>query len=171
MTPAVVPSRSATRSRSSAAATLRTRSIRVSEGSARPRITLASRSFRFAALSLSGTPISSVTMADALDSALDRLYGVGLDEFTATRDTLAKELKGDHARMVKALKKPNIAAWALNQLSRHDALAGLFEATEKLRRAQRRVMSGGKASELRQATDERNKVVGTITKRAADILE
>ncbi len=110
-------------------------------------------------------------MPDPLDSALDRLYGVPLDEFTATRNTLAKELTGDDARQVKALKKPNIAAWALNQLARRDDLSVLFDATDKLRRAQRRVLSGGKASELRAATDERNRVVSGLTKRAADVLE
>jgi hypothetical protein len=109
-------------------------------------------------------------MADRLDSALDRLYGVPLDDFTTTRNALAKELTGDDAKTVKALKKPSIAAWALNQLARGNDLDGLFEATDKLRRAQRRVMSGGKASELRAATDERNAVVSALTKRVREIL-
>jgi hypothetical protein len=109
-------------------------------------------------------------VTDALDSALDRLYAVPLDDFTATRNALAKELAGDDAKQVKALKKPNIAAWALNQLARTDELAALFTVTDKLRRAQRRVMSGGKPAELRQATDERNKVVSALTKRAGEIL-
>jgi len=109
-------------------------------------------------------------MADALDSALQRLYGVPLDEFTATRNALAKELTGADASYVKALKKPNVAAWALNQLARTDDLTPLFDATDKLRRAQRRVMSGGKPTELRAATDERNRVVNGLVKRGADIL-
>src|SRR5439155_16223840 len=65
-----------------------------------------------------------------LDTVLDRLYAVALDEFTATRNSLAKELAGDDARQVKALKKPNIAAWALNQLARSDDLADLFDVTD-----------------------------------------
>lgn len=109
-------------------------------------------------------------MPDSLDSALDRLYGAPLDEFTARRNAIAKDLTGDAANEVKALKKPNLAAWALNQLSRTDDLSALFDVTDKLRRAQRRVMSGGKPSELRTATDERNRVVGALTRRAGEIL-
>lgn len=109
-------------------------------------------------------------MASDLDSALDRLYGTPLDEFTATRNQLAKHLAADDAKQVKALKKPNLAAWALNQLARHEDLSGLFDVTDKLRRAQRRVMSGGKPTELRQATDDRNKVVSSLTKRAGELL-
>jgi len=109
-------------------------------------------------------------MASDLDSALDRLYGAPLDEFTQARNRLAKELTGDDAKQVKTLKKPNLAAWALNQLCRMEDLAVLFAVTDKLRRAQRRVMSGGKPTELRQATDERNKVVSALTRRAGEIL-
>jgi len=109
-------------------------------------------------------------VTDALDSALERLYGVPLDEFTATRNALAKELTGADAKHIKTLKKPNVAAWALNQLARTDDLAPLFAATDKLRRSQRRVMSGGKPAELRAATDERNRVVSGLVKRAGEIL-
>jgi hypothetical protein len=107
-----------------------------------------------------------------LEEALDELYGVPLDRFTATRNALAKGLTGDAAKQVKALKKPNIAAWALNQLPRHHVamLDELFTATDALRRAQRRVMSGGKASDLRKATDDRNRVVSQLTKVAGDVL-
>jgi hypothetical protein len=106
-----------------------------------------------------------------VDAALDKLYAVPLDEFTSTRNALAKEL-GSHGDEIKTLKKPNLAAWALNQLARRHAteLDELFSVTDKLRHAQRRVMSGGKASDLRGATDARNKVASRLTKLAEKIL-
>lgn len=108
------------------------------------------------------------------EEALDRLYAAPVEEFTATRNALANELSDDKdsAASIKALKKPNLAAWALNQLARKhaDELDELFAVTDKLRSAQRRVMSGGKASELRKATDARNAVVGKLTKLAESIL-
>ncbi len=106
------------------------------------------------------------------EEALDRLYAVPLAEFTTTRNELAKELGGGEGVRIKALKKPNLAAWAINQLARGrpDDIAQLFDATNKLRTVQRRVLSGGKASELRKATDERSKFVGALTKLAGKIL-
>ena len=107
-----------------------------------------------------------------LEGALDELYAAPLDEFTAKRNALAKELTGSDAGIVKALKKPNVAAWALNQLAREHAsdIEQLFDVTNALRVAQRRVLSGGKASELRKAADERGKVVAQLSKKAAKIL-
>jgi hypothetical protein len=97
-----------------------------------------------------------------------------VEDFTSTRNALAKELSADKqaAATIKSLKKPNLAAWALNQLARKhaDKLDELFAVTNKLRSVQRRVLSGGKASDLRKATDERNKVVGRLTKLAESIL-
>jgi hypothetical protein len=108
-----------------------------------------------------------------LDEALDRLYAVPLEEFTPMRNELAKELQDPEAsKVIKGLKKPNLAAWALNQLARkHSAeLDELFGATDRVRQAQRRVLSGGKASGLREASDERNKVVSKLTKLAGNLL-
>ena len=106
-----------------------------------------------------------------VDEALDRLYAAPLEEFTATRNALARELGGEGAQ-VKALKKPNLAAWALNQLARRhaDELDELNSVTERVRHAQRRVLSGGKATALREATDERGRIVKRLTKLAASIL-
>ncbi len=106
-----------------------------------------------------------------VDAALDNLYAAPLDEFTSTRNALAKQL-GKEGAELKPLKKPNLAAWALNQLARTHAteLGELFSVTDKLRHAQRRVMSGGKASDLRAATDARNKVASQLTRLVEKIL-
>jgi hypothetical protein len=47
------------------------------------------------------------------DEAIDQLYQLPLDEFTAARNALAKE-SGDNA--IKKLEKPTLPAWAVNQL-------------------------------------------------------
>src|SRR5439155_7398313 len=55
----------------------------------------------------------------AVDAEVEALYGLPLDEFTRARDALAKERTraGDKAAAadVKALRKPSLTAWALNQ--------------------------------------------------------
>jgi hypothetical protein len=108
-----------------------------------------------------------------LDEALDKVFAAPLHDFTATRNAVARELKGADAKAVKAVKKPNLSAWAVNQVAREhaDDVASLFDVTDKLRTAQRRVLSGGKAASLREATDQRNKIVAVLTKRAAAILK
>jgi hypothetical protein len=107
-----------------------------------------------------------------LEAALDQLYAAPLDEFTSRRNLLSKELRGASAATVKGVKKPNLAAWAVNQLARKhpSEVEEVFSVTDKLRHAQRRVLSGGKATELRKATDDRNKVIGRLKKLAAKIL-
>ena len=107
-----------------------------------------------------------------VEAALDEIYAAPIDEFTSTRNALAKQLGKDGAQ-IKALKKPNLAAWGLNQLARThaDELDELAAVTDKLRRAQRRAMSGGKPSDLRAATDERNRAAGRLTKLVERILK
>ena len=53
----------------------------------------------------------------AADDAIDTLYQIPLDEFTAARNDLAKQT-GDPS--IKKLEKPNLAAWAVNQLYWHE---------------------------------------------------
>ncbi|MEA2287422.1 MAG: hypothetical protein QOJ21_3465, partial [Solirubrobacteraceae bacterium] len=52
----------------------------------------------------------------------DELYGLPLDAFVPERDALAKELRSDgrreEAAEVKALRKPSVAAWGVNQAVR-----------------------------------------------------
>src|SRR5205085_6874781 len=85
------------------------------------------------------------------------LYGLPLEEFTAARNALAKDLAkaGDKAMAaeVKRLAKPSKTAWALNQLARRQAedVERLLEAGERLRAAQQRALAGD-ASHLRGAT-------------------
>jgi hypothetical protein len=111
------------------------------------------------------------------DIELDRLYGLPLAEFTAERDALAKRLRQegdrDAAQEVKALRKPSVTAWALNQLSRHaaDDLNRLLQAGERLRDAQARLIEGGDPGSLREAGAEERELVDRLTSAGEAMLE
>jgi hypothetical protein len=112
-------------------------------------------------------------MADPPDEILDELYGAPLEEFTAKRDARAKELrKSDRATSdaIKKLRKPTVAAWAVNQLSRQagDDLDALLAAGEALRQAQ--LGGGGDAVAVRSTARGEREAVETLVARAADLL-
>src|SRR5918911_2177174 len=87
-------------------------------------------------------------MATDLDAELDRLYGLPLGEFTAARNELAKQLRGEgrreEAEHVKALRKPSVAAWLVNRIARERELdvQRLLKASETLRSAQAEAAAG-----------------------------
>jgi hypothetical protein len=86
------------------------------------------------------------------------LYGLPLDEFTKKRDDLAKELrkggKKEAADEVKALRKPTVSAWMINQLARRhpQEMKALVKAGDDLRKAQRGAVSGRDPEKLLEAT-------------------
>ena len=88
---------------------------------------------------------------------IDRLYGVPLDAFTAARDELARSLRAEGPRAaadeVKRLRKPNLVAWALNQVARAmpERVQALIDAGDRLADAQRELVSGGDREKLRSA--------------------
>jgi hypothetical protein len=65
---------------------------------------------------------------------VDALFALPPEEFTAARDRLARELSDggnkEAAKEVKGLKRPTVAAWAVNQTVRGhpDALERLTKA-------------------------------------------
>jgi len=93
-----------------------------------------------------------------LNSKIDDLYKGPLNEFVAARAALARTLAGDEARRVKALQKPTVVPWTVNQLYWHarpvyDRLAA---GGEKLRDAQIAALKG-KNSDVRRATEAHRK--------------
>lgn len=116
-------------------------------------------------------------MADELDQQIDSLFGMPLDRFIPERDALAKRLRatGDReaADRVKALRKPTVPAWALNQIARQDprGVADVVELGSRLRDAQRRAISGGDAGPLREASEARRALVARLGRVAAEILQ
>jgi len=111
-----------------------------------------------------------------VDARVDELYDLPPGDFTAARNALARALRGegqrDAADRVAKLRRPTIAAWAVNQaVRRHrDRIAALLDAGQDVRRAQRRALSGVRRSGLREATRTRRQLIDQLTDLAAEIL-
>jgi hypothetical protein len=108
---------------------------------------------------------------------VDRLFTLPLEEFTAARNELAKRLKqegeAEEAERVRALAKPSVAVWTVNQLARREPeeVRSLLNLASRLRSAQERSLKGERAAdELRAAQAEEREVIRTLTQRAGDIL-
>jgi hypothetical protein len=116
-------------------------------------------------------------MTDAPDDAVDRLYGLPRDAFVAERDALARELRGagrrDEAAAVKALAKPTVAAWAVNQAVRtqRPAARELWTAGDGLAAAQEAILAGkGSGADLRAATERERAAVEPLVDAARGLL-
>lgn len=78
----------------------------------------------------------------------DDLFGLPLERFTEERNALARELRRegrrDEAAEVARLRKPSVAAWAVNQLVRTQRreVDQLFAAGDALREAQAGLLAG-----------------------------
>jgi hypothetical protein len=108
-----------------------------------------------------------------VEEAAEELYGLPPGEFTVARDARAKELRSegdrDAANAVKALRRPTVAAWALNQLSRQrgEDLDRLLAAGEELRAAQEELLGGGDRSAFQEAATRERELVAQLTADAA----
>jgi hypothetical protein len=116
-------------------------------------------------------------MAQAPDAAVDRLYGLPREEFVGERDALAKQLRADghrdEATAVKALPKPTVAAWAVNQAVRSQKRAArdLWKAGDALSAAQDAVLAGkGSGAKLREASERERAAVETLVDAARGLL-
>ena len=114
----------------------------------------------------------------ATAQAGDELFGLAPEEFVAARDELARRLRregdAEAARLVKAMRRPPLSAWAVNQLARgqEKALDQLLAAGERLRAAHRDALAGGDAAELRAAARaEREAVAGLVAAALARLRE
>jgi hypothetical protein len=75
------------------------------------------------------------------EAVLDELYSAPLDDFVATRNALARQLKTDgraeEAAEVSSARKPSLPVWTANQLARRNrpAVERLLDASAQLRTA------------------------------------
>jgi hypothetical protein len=100
----------------------------------------------------------------------DDLYGLPLERFVPERSALAKGLRAEgrreEAARVAKLRKPSVAAWAVNQVVRTQRreVKELFDAGDAVRKAQADVMAGrGDGHSLRAARErERAAVDGLV---------
>ena len=105
-----------------------------------------------------------------VDAQIDGLYQLPLDEFTAARNALAKAA-GAAAAEIRALQKPPIAAWAINQVywRGRPAFHALTAAAAALRAAHTAVVTGKKA-DLRAAGTAHEDALEAVVKLAIAIL-
>ena len=90
----------------------------------------------------------------ALDAKIDDLYRAPLNDFTGARNSLAKSLNGDEAKRVRALAKPTLVPWAVNQVYWHARAAydRLMKSGERLRKAQIAALEG-RSADVRAASE------------------
>ncbi len=106
------------------------------------------------------------------------LYGIPLGEFIPARAVLTKSLRADGQRdeadRVSKLRKPSVAAWAVNQLVRTQRreITRLFEAGDALQAAQSELLGKrGDAKSLQAAVTREREAVSRLVERAPGILE
>ncbi|HET8980599.1 MAG TPA: hypothetical protein VFN87_20775 [Solirubrobacteraceae bacterium] len=109
--------------------------------------------------------------------APEDLYGLPLEEFVLERTALVKSLRAEKRREeageVAALRKPSVAAWAVNQLVRTQpqTIRALFDAGDALAQAQRQAASGEHTGDaMREATRRQRDALGELTEAAEGLL-
>src|SRR5262245_39679313 len=108
-----------------------------------------------------------------LEDEIDSLFKLPVAEFTSARNDLAARLKrvghAEDASLVKALAKPSVSAWAVNQLhwTHRETFDRLLEAGQQIRRAQ---SSGGTIADMRESLDARREALSQLSDLAAEVL-
>jgi hypothetical protein len=116
-----------------------------------------------------------VAESKAVEQAAEELYGLPPGDFTRARDERVKALRKDGDReaagTVKALRKPTVAAWALNQLvrRRRKDVEALLEAGEELRAAQEELLGGGERSAFQEAAANERELVAKLSADGATL--
>jgi hypothetical protein len=106
---------------------------------------------------------------------IDALFKLPLSEFTGARNNLAAQLKGDkrvdHANFVKALPKPPITAWAVNQLywKHRNAFDRLLATSQVLRQAQTS-HTATNIADMRQSLEARSEALSQLSDLATELL-
>jgi hypothetical protein len=103
----------------------------------------------------------------ALDAKIDELYRLPLVEFTSARNALAKTLSKDDAKVVKALEKPTVVPWAVNQVywRARATYDRLMKSGEKLRAAQIAALEG-RATDVRAASETHRRAISEAVAEA-----
>lgn len=106
----------------------------------------------------------------AIEAKIDDLYRAPLAEFVSARTALAKSLTGDEAKRVRALTKPTVVPWTVNQVywRARPVYDRLIKSGEKLRETQVAALEGKKA-DVRAATDAHRRAVADAVKEAESI--
>lgn len=106
------------------------------------------------------------------DDDIDGLYRLPPEVFTEARNRLATRAGGDAGKAIRALVKPQLAAWAVNQVYWRDRVAfdRLVKAAEGVRAAHRRLVSG-EAADVAGAERAHHDALSQAMARARAALE
>jgi hypothetical protein len=110
-----------------------------------------------------------------LEDDVDALFRLPLTEFTSARNTLAARLKkdgnGSEANRVKALVKPSISAWVVNQLywMHRGPFDRLIATSQRFRQAQSSLLAG-KGADMRAPLEARREALSELSKLANALL-
>ena len=119
--------------------------------------------------------VERIEAGKSIEKDLDALFSLPLAEFTAARNTLSSRLKKagspDDAEQVKALLKPPLSAWVVNQLywKHGDAFKELIETGMRLGSAQASQLAG-RTADLRGLLAERREMLSNLIRLAETIL-
>ena len=119
---------------------------------------------------------TKIDMRGKVEDDIEVLFRLPMAEFTGARNTLAARLKksglGDEAVVVKALVKPSISAWAVNQLywNHREAFDRLIASGEHFHKAQTSRL-GGKLADMRTAIDARREALTQLSDLATSLLQ
>ena len=104
-----------------------------------------------------------------LDEAVTELYAAPLEEFVAVRTRLAQAAGRPGAAEIKALRKPTVTAWLLNQLAREhtDVVATVDDLGRRMRAAQ----AAADMTALRELRPERDAVLRDCVAAVRDVAE
>jgi hypothetical protein len=96
----------------------------------------------------------------APDAKIDELYRLPLAEFTSARNALAKSLSKEDAKIVKALEKPTVVPWAVNQVywRARATYDRLMKSGEKLRSTQIAALEG-RSADVRAASEAHRRAI------------
>jgi hypothetical protein len=110
-----------------------------------------------------------------LEDDVDALFKLPLAEFTGARNDLAARLKRDgranDSNFVKALAKPSISAWAVNQLywNHREAFERLLSTSQRFRQSQTS-HPAARMADLRGSLDARGEALSHLSNLATVLL-
>jgi hypothetical protein len=108
-----------------------------------------------------------VKASDDIDAVADELYALTPGEFTGARNGRAAAASGSLSTAIKALRKPTVAAWAVNLLVRDGQLGQAVELSQALHEAQDDLDS----AELARLGKQRRALVAGLARRAAELAQ
>ncbi len=102
-----------------------------------------------------------------IEDVADELYALQPEEFTAARDDAARQAEGAARKTIKGLRKPTVAAYVVNMLTREqrEDVEALVALGDDLRKA----MAG--KGDIRELSEQRREALRDLVHSAADATD